>query len=106
MITSALFLERKWFAISPNGEETEVSFQVEAPVERTHSEWTARVTFSKLGIPSHEIHGIDSWQAVEQAMIHAAKLALHLESLGWRFFWDEANREPARAAGLFKGTSS
>jgi len=55
----------------------------------------ARVTLGNLEHGTDDIHGIDSWQAAELAMHHAAVRVRHLESLGWKFFWDDEDREPA-----------
>jgi hypothetical protein len=97
------FLERAWLAVSPEGGELQVSIRVGAPRLQPGGEWTAAVSLVGLSRLSEDMHGIDSWQAVEQAMLHAAKRITHLQSLGWQFYWDDADREPASPSELYKG---
>jgi hypothetical protein len=40
-----------------------------------------------------EIHGMDSWQALEQGMNHAAVLAQHYHGKGWRYLWERGGEE-------------
>jgi hypothetical protein len=50
-----------------------------------------------------EIHGMDSWQALELGMQHAAVLAHHYQGKGWRFLWGRGG-EQASPEELARGT--
>jgi hypothetical protein len=103
MIDSGTFLERVWLAVSPDGRELAVSIQVGAPVLQPTGEWTSIVSFVGLAKNGEGIHGMDSWQAVAVGMRHAAMRLKHFESLGWRFFWDDIDRDVASPSELWKG---
>jgi hypothetical protein len=103
MTVPSIPLQREWIAISPQGEEQAFIIEVALPVEQATGEWTSRVTLGNIRHGSDAIHGMDSWQAVELAMHHAAVRVRHLKSLGWQFYWPDADREPAEPADLFRG---
>ncbi len=97
-------IERVWVAVSPDGRERTASIRVGAPQKQPTGEWTSTVTLENLASSPDVIHGIDSWQAIQLAMQHAAVRVAHLQSLGWRFYWDaddQANGEPACPTDLY-----
>jgi hypothetical protein len=101
---TAFPIKRVWLAVSPEGREVTASIHVDAPEEQATGEWTAAITLENLAPRPDRIHGIDSWQAVQLAMQHAAVRVAHFQSLGWRFYWDAddyANGEPANPSDLY-----
>ena len=103
MEITAVFLERAWIAVSPQGEEQPLAIRVTFPMVQPTGEWTSRVSLGNIKHGTDDIHGMDSWQAMELAMHHAAIRVRHLESQGWTFFWDDDDREPAAHRELFRG---
>jgi hypothetical protein len=102
MTNPETFAERVWPAISPEGKESVAYIRVSTPKLQPRGEWTVTVSLTPMTHRSDDIHGTDSWQAVELAMLHAAKLVQHFERIGWRFYWDDIDREAACAADLLR----
>jgi hypothetical protein len=102
-MTSGASLKREWIAVSPHGEELPFTIQVAMPVLQQSGEWTSRVTLGDIKHGTDDVRGMDSWQAVEMGMHHAAVRMRHLISIGWQFFWPDHERAPASPAELFRG---
>jgi hypothetical protein len=102
MSTSANFAERVWLAVSPDGRECQVALRVEAPLQQDRGEWSCAVSLGALDERSDTVAGMDSWQALEQAMFHVAKRIQSFERLGWRFYWGP-EREVASPSELSRG---
>jgi hypothetical protein len=101
---TAFPIERVLVAVSPEGRQLSATVRVGAPQPQPTGEWTASVTLENLVSRPDLIHGMDSWQAVQLAMQHAAVRVAHLQDQGWRFYYDVAdlaNSEPARASDLY-----
>ena len=96
-------IERTWFAISPDGAEHELTFRVGYPEPRPEGDWVTSVSLGALEQNSFQIHGMDSWQAMEQGMKHVAVVARHHQSKGWRYLWERGGEEAAPAE-LARGT--
>ena len=105
MDIAGVFAEREWLAISPERAEFQVALRIRCPQHKPRGEWTCEVSLGALDAKPIEIAGMDSWQAVEQAMLHVARRIHHFESLGWQFYWD-AQRERAFPTDLYKGASA
>jgi hypothetical protein len=109
MTDSGDFLERIWLAISPEGEQVIASIRVSFPRQQPTGDWTASVTLGQLTTRPDVIHGMDSWQAAQLAMQHAAVRIAHLQSLGWHFYWDASDRaagEVACPSDLYHGVGA
>jgi len=104
MIDPDFLLERIWFAVSPDGTEFTFAIRISAPRLQPQGEWTSTVSLSQGPHGLEDIHGMDSWQAVELSMRHAAWRIEHLQNQGWRFYWDNINRETASPSELFSGS--
>jgi hypothetical protein len=94
------FAERIWLGVSPNGEKHRIVLRVGAPVQKARSEWSCIISLGALDDRTDEIAGADSWQAVEQSMLHVAKRVAVLERCGWRFFFWDAQDDPASYTDL------
>jgi hypothetical protein len=96
-------IERTWVGIAPDGEEHELIFRVGLPKPRSEGDWVSEVSLGVLNSRTFEIHGMDSWQAMELGMQHVAVLARHYQENGWRYLW-EAGGENASPSDLARGT--
>ena len=105
MSSVSTIAEREWLAVSPDGTEHRLVLSVGGPQHKPRGEWTCAVTLWPLDSGTHEVAGMDSWQAVELAMQHIAYRIQAFQRLGWQFFWD-ANREPASPADLYKSVGA
>jgi hypothetical protein len=88
MNTPALAAERTWFAVAPDGTESEVTITVGIPTPGTHGGWSAAVSLGALEARTHSITGVDSWQAICLAMSFAATRVGHFAEDGWKFYWE------------------
>jgi hypothetical protein len=105
MSNSNTFAERVWLAVSPEGIESSACIRVSAPKHQPRGEWAATVSIAPMTDLSEDIHGMDSWQAVDLAMRHAATRVQYFQSIGWRFYWDDVDRDAANAVDLFRGSA-
>lgn len=99
MLSQVAAAERTWFAVAPDGSEHDVVMRIGVPVEAPGGEWRAVVTLGVLESRSHEIAGIDAWQAVAEAMRFAATRVGHFVEDGWRLYWERGG-EPVSPAEL------
>lgn len=88
MSSHVTVIERKWFAIAPDGGECDVALQIGAPSQERGGEWCADVRFVGLETGSHKIFGMDSWQAAALGMKFAASRTQDLCGRGWLFYWE------------------
>jgi hypothetical protein len=65
-------LQREWIAVPPQGEEQRFLVRVSLPLARATGEWTSQVALGSITHGCNDIHGLESWQAVELALRHAA----------------------------------
>jgi len=94
------FAERTWLGVSPNGERHQVILRVSSPTHQARGEWTCTISLGELDPRSDEVAGMDSWQAVQLSMLHIAKRVEAFERLGWRFFFGDAQEDPASHSDL------
>jgi hypothetical protein len=99
MDTSSHSIKRAFHAISPSGEERLCELSVDLPLAKPGGEWGAVVNIEGLEARSHEIFGVDAWQAVQLGMRFLATRLENFESDGWRYFW-EVGGEQACAQSL------
>ena len=102
MNTSEVIAEREWLAVSPDDKERRVVLRVSRAEHRPRGEWICSVSVDDIDSRTHEIAGMDSWQAVELAMHFVAKRIIAFQRQGWKFYWDE-KREPALPTDLCRG---
>jgi len=96
------FIEREWLAVAPDGTEQSLLLRVGNASRHSTGDWVADVSLGALEPRPHAIHGIDSWQAVHEAMRFAAVRIKHFEEQGWRFYFERGD-EQACASDLFRG---
>jgi hypothetical protein len=99
MSSSVPVLEREWFAIAPDGSEHALVLRVSAAVLHPDGHWSAAASLGVLDSYPHAIMGMDSWQAVLEAVRFIAGEVSHFEQQGWRFFWERGG-DPATAGDL------
>ncbi|MFZ6675753.1 DUF6968 family protein [Undibacterium sp. Xuan67W] len=95
---SEFLLERQWYAVSPDGERAELILGIAAPV-KDHLDWGCTVSLGILDSHPSRIYGVDSWHAVQQAMLFIARRVTHFSEAGWLFYWDK-DGGPASPADL------
>jgi hypothetical protein len=69
------FIEREWLAVAPDGTEQSLLLRVGNASRHSTGDWVADVSLGALEPRPHAIHGIDSWQAVHEAMRFAAVIS-------------------------------
>ncbi|MFZ6845436.1 DUF6968 family protein [Undibacterium sp. RuTC16W] len=95
---SNFLLERRWYAVSPDGTGAELILGIAAPV-KDHLAWGCTVSLGILDSHLSRIYGIDSWHAVQMAMSFILRRATHFSEAGWLFYWDK-DGGPASPADL------
>ena len=93
MAVDSAYIERTWIAVAPDGIEHDLILRVGLPKPRPEGDWVAAVSLGALDSHQFEIHGMDSWQAMELGMQHVAVLTRHYQSKGWRFLWERGGEE-------------
>jgi hypothetical protein len=78
--------ERRWYVISPEGIGQTLVVRVGVPVKR-EDDWSCSVSLGVLD--SYMIYGVDSWQAIQQAILFAARRVSHFVEDGWKLYWEE-----------------
>jgi hypothetical protein len=102
MSNDGAYLERVWFAVAPDGTQHTLSLRIGAPHQEPGGEWAATASLGVLDPHPHSIVGIDSWQAVHEAMRFIASGVRHYHTVGWRYFWERGGEE-APPADLLHG---
>jgi hypothetical protein len=94
-VDSRPFLERRWFAIDPEGRRIQLQIRVGFPEQRDDGMWYSRTEVLDDGLPNIDIpSGLDGWSAVNLALFHAWQRIDMLEDRGWQFFWEEPGDDP------------
>jgi hypothetical protein len=97
MSIEAIAAERFWFAIAPDGGEHSVALRIGLPQQQPQGAWAVNVAIVPIDRSPHSIVGIDSWQAIDEGMLHLGLMVKHYQSLGWRFFWERGGKEASPA---------
>jgi hypothetical protein len=87
--TVPLVASRTIFAVSPEGGGQLISIGFEAPLIRSGGDWGAKIFLDILDTFPVTIYGIDSWQAVREAMRFVVTRMNHFAEEGWRFYWEK-----------------
>lgn len=88
MNVSNVVAERNMLAISPEGALREFNVKVSVPFEDSDGNWYCQ-TDPGLGDKVINIAGVDSWQALEEAMKFCARRAKDREKQGWKYRWPD-----------------
>jgi hypothetical protein len=91
---------RKLLAIDANGRELQLTISVGAPYEVSEQEWACPVSVLGLHDRLHDMHGADSWQAMQLAYELIAQLLSYFVEDGGRLFCLE-EKEPLALHELF-----
>jgi hypothetical protein len=102
MGTDNAFVEREWLAVAPDGTEHRLVLRVGNLSRQPRGDWAAEVSLGDVEPRPYTIHGIDSWQAMQEGMRFAAARIKHFETEGWRFYFERGD-EQASASDLFRG---
>ena len=84
---STVFVERKLFAIAPNGEELDISLRVSVPMPDPQGDWSVEVCLPNLDDFPCKLFGVDSWQAGILGIQFVKNRVDHFSEIGWQFFW-------------------
>lgn len=93
MTTRATIATRTLLAIDSNGREFELTLGVGQPYEISPEEWACSVCLDGLHNRLPDLHGGDSWQAMQLAYQLIAQLLGCFAEDGGKLFWPDS-REP------------
>jgi len=91
---------RSFLAIDKNGREFELTIAVGEPYEISENLWACPASMEGLYGRFADMHGIDSWQALQLAHQIVAETLVHFTEDGGRLFSSE-EREPVTPEELF-----
>jgi hypothetical protein len=91
---------RKFLAIDKDGREFELTIAVGEPYQISENEWACPASMEGLHGRFADMHGVDSWQALQLAHQIIAQMLLTFTERGGRLFWPE-EREPVTPEELF-----
>ncbi|UGQ49134.1 DUF6968 family protein [Massilia endophytica] len=83
---------RQYVATSPEGKQVNGQVEVLIPAEKGRFQWECEVRLGPIETSPFLVMGVDSWQAIQQAMHMTYVQIDHRERTGWKFLWleDEA----------------
>lgn len=90
---NTIFIERKLFAIAPNGEELNASLRVGVPMPDPEGDWSVEVCLPNLDNVPCKLFGVDSWQAATLGIQFVVNRVNHLSDIGWHFFWTKGGEK-------------
>lgn len=80
---------RIWYAVSPSGEAGDLVLRVSVPREYPDMGWGCSVSLGLLEPLAVTIYGVDSWQAMREAMLFMARRIRDFADNGWMFYWEK-----------------
>ncbi|HZP78767.1 MAG TPA: hypothetical protein VFB45_21700 [Pseudolabrys sp.] len=90
MTQARVTASRKLLAIDKNGREFELTIGVGAPYEISKDQWICAASTQGLHERVFDLHGVDSWQALQLASQFVAQtLAYFIEGGGRLFSFEE-----------------
>jgi hypothetical protein len=96
----ATIASRTLLAVEPAGREFELTIAVGRPYEVPGGGWACPVRLDRLHERLHDMHGVDSWQALQLAHQLIAQLLGYFIQDGGKLFWIE-DRKPVDLQELF-----
>ena len=96
--------ERKLRAIGADGRRFEIRLAIGTPYQITENEWACASRVEGLLSTGKDVHGEDSWQALQLAHQLAAQLLEYFVQDGGKLFWAESGQQ-VRLSDLFAKTS-
>ena len=95
---------RTLLAIDKLGRESQITISVGEPYKISETEWACPASIDGLH-RFGDLHGIDSWQALQLAHQIVGEMLVHFVNEGGRLFWIE-EREPVMPEELFPKLAS
>ncbi len=95
MATSNFIAYRSIYAVSQDGGSRMVCLSIGAPYQISQDEWACAVGLSGLHESLHDIHGADSWQALQLAAQFIRKLLGYFVEEGGKLYWPSPDEEIA-----------
>jgi hypothetical protein len=93
-VTAAKFIARRAIhAVAPDGSSREVQLGIGAPYEISSEEWACAVRLQGLHENLHDIHGVDSWQALQLASQLIAQLLGFFVADGGKLYCPDGGEE-------------
>jgi hypothetical protein len=86
--------ERKLVAIDAQGREFEFTIAIGAPYEVSEGEWACPASMEGLH-RLRDMHGVDSWQAMQLACQLIAQMLTYFVADGGRLFWPDTREQLA-----------
>ena len=101
---SDFIADRKLYAIAADGRSFEIHLAIGYPYQITEDEWACAIQVAGLH-RTKDVHGADSWQALQLAHQLAAQLLEYFVQDGGRLFCEEGG-EHVQVSDLFAKTSA
>lgn len=90
----SLIASRKLVAIDAQGREFELTIAIGAPYEVSEGEWACPASMDGLH-RLRDMHGVDSWQAMQLACQLIGQLLVYFVEAGGRLFWPDTREQLA-----------
>jgi len=100
---NAVIAERKLYAVSGDGKPSELWLRIGTPYRISEDEWACPVALDGFHKQPVDMHGVDSWQALQLAQQLLARLLGGLIEEGGRLYWEEGGA-PIALSELFAST--
>jgi hypothetical protein len=81
--------QRKLFALAADGSCFNIDLGIGKPYQISADEWACAVQVVGLHDHLHDVHGVDSWQALQLACQLAAQMLGHFTEDGGTVFWEK-----------------
>jgi hypothetical protein len=85
--------QRRLYAIDVDGSTFEIELAVGKPYHVADDQWACAVRVSGLYNDLCDMHGTDSWQALQLAQGLAAQLLGYFVEKGGKLFWEEGGEQ-------------
>lgn len=90
-----LMAQRKLYALAADGSGFEIGLGIGKPYRISAEEWACAVQVHGLHDHLSDMHGIDSWQALQLACQLAAQMLGYFAESGGRIFWEKDGEQLA-----------
>jgi hypothetical protein len=90
-----LIADRMVHALASDGRSFDISLGIGKPYQVSADEWACAVQVRGLHDQLSDMHGIDSWQALQLVCQLAAQLLASFVEDGGRLFWEEGGEQLA-----------
>lgn len=87
--------ERRLYTVAADGNSFEIALGIGKPYPLSADEWACAVRAAGLHNNLRDMHGVDSWQALQLAHQLAAQLLGHFIEGGGQLFWEKGGEQLA-----------